>query len=73
MEQKSGGPGTKEGKMNVVDKSKLDWEAHVEEEGAREELEQARKGKGNYLERRDFLERAEDRREADLREARLKK
>jgi len=63
----------KEGKMNVVDKSKLDWEAHVEREGDREELEQAAKAKGAYLDRVDFLGRTEDKREEELRTARMKK
>ncbi|MCJ1440301.1 MAG: swr complex subunit [Stictis urceolatum] len=44
-------------KLNVVDKSKLDWAAHVNASGARDELEAAKKAKGNYLEQRDFLDR----------------
>ena len=50
-------------KLNVVDKSKMDWAEHVDKEGAREELEAARKAKGSYLEKRDFLERVEGMRE----------
>ena len=51
-------------RLNVVDKSKLDWAEHVDStEGAREELDKARRDKRSYLERRDFLERVEDRNE----------
>ncbi|MCJ1285850.1 hypothetical protein MMC26_005192 [Xylographa opegraphella] len=62
----------KEQKMNVVNKSKLDWEAHVEQEGDREELVQAAKAKGAYLDRVDFLGRTEINREEELRIARMK-
>jgi len=62
----------KEQKMNVVNKSKLDWEAHVEKEGDREELVQAAKAKGAYLDRVDFLGRTEMNREEELRNARMK-
>jgi hypothetical protein len=50
-------------KLNVVDKSKLDWQVHVEETGQRDELEAAKKEKGAFLDRRDFLERVEGREE----------
>lgn len=63
----------KEAKMNVVDKSKMDWEAHVAEEGDKDELDQAAKAKGAYLDRVDFLGRTEDKREEELRAARMKK
>ncbi|MCJ1379553.1 hypothetical protein MMC17_002654 [Xylographa soralifera] len=62
----------KEQKMNVVNKSKMDWEAHVEQEGDREELVQAAKAKGAYLDRVDFLGRTEMNREEELRIARMK-
>ncbi|MCJ1402978.1 hypothetical protein MMC11_006200 [Xylographa trunciseda] len=62
----------KEQKMNVVNKSKMDWEAHVEQEGDREELVQAAKAKGAYLDRVDFLGRTEVTREEELRNARMK-
>ena len=52
-------------RLNVVDKSKLDWAEHVDaQEGAREELEKAKRDKGSYLDRRDFLERVEERGES---------
>ncbi|MCJ1479078.1 hypothetical protein MMC13_007762 [Lambiella insularis] len=62
----------KEQKLNVVNKSKLDWEAHVEQEGDKEELVQAAKAKGAYLDRVDFLGRTESNREEELRNARKK-
>lgn len=58
-------------KLNVVDKSKLDWAEHVDTtEGAKEELEKAKKDKRSYLERRDFLDRVEDKTEDDRAKAR---
>ena len=59
-------------KLNVVDKSKLDWAAHVDSTGQKEELEAAAKAKGSYLDKRGFLDRVEDHREEDLRNARKK-
>ena len=44
-------------KMNVVEKSKMDWQAHVDEAGDRNELDAAAKSKGDYLERKRFLDR----------------
>lgn len=48
-------------KLNVVDKSKLDWEIHVKAIGARDELEAAKKRKDDFLGRKDFLDRVEGR------------
>lgn len=50
-------------KLNTVEKSKMDWAGFVDKEGIREELEVAEKGKGSYLQRKDFLERVEGKRE----------
>ena len=57
-------------RLNVVDKSKLDWAEHVDATDAREELEQAKKDKTSYLERRDFLNRVEDKAEDERARAR---
>ena len=57
-------------RLNVVDKSKLDWAEHVDATGAREELAQAKKDKTSYLERRDFLDRVEDKAEDERARAR---
>ncbi|OBU00971.1 swr complex subunit [Pseudogymnoascus verrucosus] len=50
-------------KLNTVEKSKMDWAGFVDKEGIREELEVAEKGKGSYLQRKEFLERVEGKRE----------
>ena len=60
-------------KMTTVQKSALDWRGFVEKsEGLREELDEYGKSKGRYLEREDFLGRAQFARELAGREARLK-
>ncbi|KAK3178067.1 hypothetical protein OEA41_000199 [Lepraria neglecta] len=59
-------------KLNTVEKSKLDWEAEVERQGMREELEKAEKSGGSYLGRMEFLGRVEGGREEEARVARLK-
>ena len=50
-------------KLNTVEKSKMDWAGFVDKEGIREELEVAERGKGSYLQRKEFLERVEGKRE----------
>ncbi|KAF2726125.1 BCNT-domain-containing protein [Polychaeton citri CBS 116435] len=59
-------------KMSTVGKSALDWKRYVAEEGLGEEMDKYQKGKGGYLEREDFLGRAQLAREVQGREARLK-
>lgn len=60
-------PTTSKGpKLNVVEKSKLDWASHVDQEGLKEELDVAEKAKGGYMGRMDFLGRSEAKREEDL-------
>ena len=70
--KKSRSDGPKMKKLNFVEKSHLDWVAHVAEIGDKDELEQAAKAKGGYLERADFLGRVEMNREEELRNARRK-
>lgn len=62
----------KASKLNVVDKSKMDWRELVQKEGRRDELDQAAKAKDAYHSRVAFLERVEDTREEELRIARKK-
>ena len=62
----------KEVKLNTVEKSKLDWEAEVERQGLREELEKAEKSGGSYLGRMEFLGRGDQLREGEAKKARLK-
>jgi hypothetical protein len=47
--------------MGCLDKSKLDWNGFVAEEGIREELSTHNKGKEGYVEKLEFLERADHR------------
>jgi len=49
----------KKQKMGVLDKSKLDWNSFVSEEGISEELKTHNKGKDGYVEKQLFLERAD--------------
>ena len=62
----------KEVKLNTVEKSKLDWEAEVERQGLREELEKAEKSGGSYLGRMEFLGRGDQFREEEAKKARLR-
>ena len=46
-------------KMTTVQKSALDWQGYVDQQGLRGELDEYGKSKGGYLAREDFLGRAE--------------
>ena len=59
-------------KLNTVEKSKLDWEAEVERQGMREELEKAEKSGNSYLGRKEFLDRVEGKGDEEARQYRLK-
>lgn len=59
-------------KLNTVEKSKLDWDAEVERQGMREELEKAERSGNSYLGRREFLDRVEGKGEEEARQFRLK-
>jgi Bucentaur or craniofacial development len=58
-------------KLNVVEKSKMDWAVHVDAEGLKEELDVHAKAKEGYLNRMDFLRDVEQRKEVEARGARL--
>ena len=58
-------------KLNVVEKSKMDWASHVDAQGLKEELDEHAKAKGGYLNRMDFLRDVEQRKEGEARAARL--
>jgi Bucentaur or craniofacial development len=66
------GKGSKVQKLNTVEKSKMDWAAHVNEEGLQDELIEHAKAKGGYLGRMDFLGQVEQRKEDDARRVRAK-
>ena len=59
-------------KLNTVEKSKLDWAAHVDQEGLKNELDEHAKAKEGYLGRMDFLGQVEQKREEEARAARLR-
>lgn len=59
-------------KLNVVEKSKMDWATHVDAEGLQDELAEHSKAKGAYLNRMDFLSEVEKRKEEEARVARQK-
>jgi hypothetical protein len=59
-------------KLNVVEKSKMDWAVHVDAEGLQEELAEHAKSKGSYLHQSDFLRSVSQRKDDEAREARLR-
>jgi hypothetical protein len=59
-------------KLNTVEKSKMDWAAHIDQEGLKDELDEHAKAKEGYLGRMDFLGQVEQRREEEARAARLR-
>lgn len=65
-------PTSKGPKLNVVEKSKLDWASHVDKEGLKDELDVAEKAKDGYMGRMDFLGRSEAKREEERKNARTK-
>jgi len=58
--------------MTTVQKSALDWRGFVDQQGLRQELDEYGKSKRGYLEREEFLGRADMAREIAARDARLK-
>ena len=59
-------------KLNVVEKSKMDWAAHVDKEGLKDELELHAKAKDAYMTRMDFLNEVGQRRDDEARAVRQK-
>jgi hypothetical protein len=57
-------------KLNVVEKSKMDWASHVDAEGLKDELDTHAKAKEGYMHRMDFLREVEQRKEEEARAAR---
>ncbi|KAL7870506.1 hypothetical protein SRHO_G00080030 [Serrasalmus rhombeus] len=53
--------GAKKQKMSTLEKSKLDWDAFKTEEGITDELAIHNRGKEGYVERKNFLERVDQR------------
>ncbi|XP_030622335.1 craniofacial development protein 1 [Chanos chanos] len=63
--------GVKKQKMSTLEKSRLDWDAFKTEEGIEDELAIFNRGKGGYVERKNFLERVDQRRFEQEKTARL--
>ncbi|XP_067932493.1 craniofacial development protein 1-like [Watersipora subatra] len=61
----------KKQKISTLDKSKLDWEKYKAEAGLSHELKNHTNSKASYLERKEFLERADQRQFEKERNARL--
>ncbi|KAK9326263.1 bucentaur or craniofacial development-domain-containing protein [Lipomyces orientalis] len=53
-------------KLNTLEKSKLDWQGFMQEEGIEDDIR--RHNKGGYLHKQDFLSRVEEKRYADLKD-----
>lgn len=49
----------KKAKISTLEKSKLDWDSYKRAENLEEEITTHNKGKDGYLERQDFLQRAD--------------
>ncbi|KAI1167955.1 bucentaur or craniofacial development-domain-containing protein [Nemania serpens] len=58
-------------KLNVVEKSRMDWAGYVDKEGIKDDLELAGKSKQSYANRQDFLQRVEAKKEDEARRARI--
>ncbi|KAI1458325.1 BCNT-domain-containing protein [Annulohypoxylon moriforme] len=58
-------------KLNVVEKSRMDWAGFVDKEGIKDELELAGKSKQSYVNRQDFLDRVAANKDEEARRARI--
>ncbi|KAI1213240.1 BCNT-domain-containing protein [Annulohypoxylon truncatum] len=58
-------------KLNVVEKSRMDWAGFVDKEGIKDELELAGKSKQSYVNRQDFLDRVAAKKDEEARRARI--
>ncbi|XP_068618748.1 uncharacterized protein Ns2 [Battus philenor] len=63
----------KKNKLSTLEKSKLDWDTYKKEEDIEHEIQSHNKGKQGYLERQDFLARADVRQYEIERDLRLNK
>lgn len=58
-------------KLNVVEKSRMDWAGFVDKEGIKDELELAGKSKESFVNRQDFLARVAANKDEEARRARI--
>lgn len=59
-------------KLNTVEKSRLDWAAYVDRTGIKDDLDVHSRAKEGYHGRMEFLNRIEDKKEEERRNARLR-
>ncbi|THZ75520.1 BCNT-domain-containing protein [Aureobasidium pullulans] len=69
-EAKKGGKAVK---LNTVQKSAIDWAAHVDEEGLKDELDEYGRSKQGYIGKMDFLRGVHGKKEEEERKARMAK
>ncbi|CAD0082026.1 unnamed protein product [Aureobasidium vineae] len=58
-------------KLNTVQKSAIDWAAHVDQEGLKDELDEYGRSKQGYIGKMDFLRGVHGKKEAEERKARM--
>ncbi|CAD0106371.1 unnamed protein product [Aureobasidium uvarum] len=58
-------------KLNTVQKSAIDWAAHVDQEGLKDELDEYGRSKQGYIGKMDFLRGVHGKKEAEDRKARM--
>ncbi|XP_073947052.1 yeti [Choristoneura fumiferana] len=61
----------KKNQLSTLEKSKLDWETYKKEQDIADEVQNHNKGKNGYLDKQDFLERADHRQYEIERDMRL--
>ena len=71
LEQEEEEKKAKAQRINTVQKSAIDWAAHVDKEGLRDELTTYDRSKQGYMSKMDFLNNVEGRREQEERRVRL--
>lgn len=63
--------GGKAQRLNTVQKSALDWASHVDAEGLKDELDVYGRSKHGYMDKMDFLQNVQGRKDQEERQARL--
>ena len=71
LEQEAEDTKSKAQRLNTVQKSAIDWAAHVDKEGLQDELTEYGRSKKGYMAKVDFLQNVEGRRDQEERRARL--
>lgn len=71
LEQEAEEKKAKAQRLNTVQKSAIDWAAHVDKEGLQDELTEYGRSKKGYMAKQDFLQNVAGRRDQEERRARL--